>query len=100
MNATATTATVKDPLPISPLSNVVSGPRPLRNRLHVGLLVVVWFLPGTALLALLSTFAGFSPAALLAWGAWLVVYATLAGILSALVGRGASVPWTLAIHAL
>ena len=113
MNANATSATVKGPLPISPLTRVVSGnplddlrsdedPSPLGKGLHGGLLVVLWFLPGSALLGMISFQVGPEWRLLLfGWGAWLVAYAVLASILTVLVRLGASsVPWTLVIHAL
>src|SRR5262245_12144013 len=109
MNATATSATTKDPLPISPLTRVVSGGGPLKDvmldegpvgkGLHVGLLVVLWFLPGTVFLGMISLYAGPGWGLLFAWAAWLAGYAFLACTLTALVSLAPSIPWTLGIHA-
>ncbi|HYV43251.1 MAG TPA: hypothetical protein VFA20_00260 [Myxococcaceae bacterium] len=91
-----------DALPIHPLRRLVSGESPLKNRLHVFLLIVVWFLP-PALFYWVMT--GYMRSHrdwndVIGFAKFLPFFAVAAAILSLLVGRGASVLRTLAVHGL
>jgi hypothetical protein len=93
---------MNDALPIQPLRHVVSGESPLKNPLHVLLLIVLWLLPPSLFYWAIAGYmqshyewsdvAGYLP--------YLLIFGVVATVLSLLVGRSASKRWTLAVHGL